>query len=279
MTEEAARAFVPGHVTGFFSVHRPENPDPSVAGSRGGGVALSDGVTATVSPAAERSISFGGERIAMDAPENVLATLGVDARVEIETPLPLGTGFGVSGAAALGTALAVNAAFDRAHTENTLVEIAHAAEIEAGTGLGDVVAQARGGVPLRLEPGGPGTGELDGIPAAGRIEYVSFGSLSTADILGGRTDEITEVGERALADLREEPTIERFMAVSRTFARETGLLTPQVEETIADVTGAGGEAAMGMLGETVVSLGAGLTDTGYDPAVCRIYPPGATLAD
>ena len=279
MTEEAASAFVPGHVTGFFSVHRGPDDTPSTAGSRGAGVALSDGVKVTVSSAPETAIRFHGERIEMDAPRQVLDSLGVSARVVIETSLPLGTGFGVSGATALGTALAANAVFGHARTENELAAVAHAAEIDAGTGLGDVVAQARGGVPLRLEPGGPGVGTLDGIPAAGRIEYVSFGSLSTAEVLGGDTDRLTQPGERALAALREEPTIERFMALSRTFARETGLCTPRVEATIDDVLAHDGEATMAMLGETVFALGTGLSDAGYDPSVCRIYPPGATLTD
>jgi pantoate kinase len=277
MTEEAASAFVPGHVTGFFSVHRAE--DPSRSGSRGAGVALSDGVSVTVTPAADRSLVFEGESIGMSAPEGVLESLDVNARVTVATDLPLGTGFGVSGATALGTALAANAAFGANYTENDLVELAHTAEVEAGTGLGDVVAQARGGVPLRLEPGGPSSGALDGVPTARRIEYLSFGSLATADVLGGSTEELTDAGERALSELREQPTIERFVHSSRRFARDAGLLTSQVEATIEDVLAHDGEAAMAMLGETVFALNTGLTDAGYDPSVCRIYPPGAALLD
>jgi pantoate kinase len=277
MTEEAASAFVPGHVTGFFSVHRAE--DPSLSGSRGAGVALSDGVSVTVTPATDRSIVFEGEPVGMDAPGRVLEALDVGACVTITTDLPLGTGFGVSGASALGTALAANAAFEANYTENDLVELAHAAEVEAGTGLGDVVAQARGGVPLRLEPGGPSAGALDGIPAAGRIEYLSFGSLATSEVLGGSTEELTDAGERALTELPEEPTIERFVHSSRRFAREAGLLTSRVETAIEDVLAQDGEAAMAMLGETVFALGTGLSDAGYDPAVSSIYPPGAALLE
>jgi pantoate kinase len=277
MSEEAASAFVPGHVTGFFSVHRAE--DYSRSGSRGAGVALSDGVSVTVTPAVERALVFEGEPIEMSAPGGVLDALGVDAQVDVGTDLPLGTGFGVSGATALGTALAANAAFEEDYTENDLVGLAHAAEVEADTGLGDVVAQARGGVPLRLEPGGPDAGRLDGVPAAGRVEYLSFGSLATSEVLGGGTEGLTDAGERALVELREQPTIERFMHSSRTFAREAGLLTPTVETAIEDVSAQNGEAAMAMLGETVFALGTGLSDAGYDPAVCSIYPPGAALLD
>jgi pantoate kinase len=36
---------------------------------------------------------------------------------------------------------------------------------------------------------------------------------------------------------------------------------------------------MAMLGETVVALGSGLTDAGYDPTVTAIHDAGATLQD
>ncbi len=91
----------------------------------------------------------------MEAVERVLDALRTTATVTAETPLPLGSGFGVSGGLALGTALAANAVFGHGLSYNELVTIAHGAEVQSGSGLGDVVAQARGGVPLRLEPGGP----------------------------------------------------------------------------------------------------------------------------
>ena len=53
-----ARAFVPGHVTGFFTVDR--DGDPTKAGSRGAGLALSDGVTVTVRPAEETTVALDG---------------------------------------------------------------------------------------------------------------------------------------------------------------------------------------------------------------------------
>jgi pantoate kinase len=34
---------------------------------------------------------------------------------------------------------------------------------------------------------------------------------------------------------------------------------------------------MAMLGETVVALGTGLSDAGYDPHVCQVHPSGAQL--
>ncbi|MFB6077619.1 MAG: pantoate kinase [Halarchaeum sp.] len=275
MTERAATAFVPGHVTGFFSVHRANSP--AETGSRGAGVTLADGVTVTVEPAEERAVTLDGEPAAVPAVESVLDALDATASVAAETDLPVGAGFGVSGGMALGTALAANAALGPSRTENDLVRIAHEAEVAAGTGLGDVVAQARGGVPLRIDPGAPPHGRLDGVPAAGRIEYLSLGELSTADVLSGSTARLSTAGVRALEALRGEPTMARFVERSRWFASEAGLLDDDVAAVVEDVVEAGGEASMAMLGRTVFALGRGLSEAGYDATATRIHRAGASL--
>ena len=272
-----ARAFVPGHVTGFFTVDRDD--DPTKAGSRGGGIALSDGVAVTVEPAAETRITLDGDHVEIDAVDRVLGALRAEARVTAETPLPLGSGFGVSGGLALGTALATNAALDRGLSYNELVTIAHGAEVQAGTGLGDVVAQACGGVPIRLEPGGPQYNYVDAIPERARVEYYTLGERSTPDVIGGETDELTQAGERALSTVVKEPTLSGLVHASRKFSREADLLTEDVWQVVADVTEAGGDAAMAMLGETVFALGTGLTDAGYDARSCAVYPAGATIEE
>lgn len=277
MSHERAQAFVPGHVTGFFSAH--QHDDPLRAGSRGAGLTLTDGVHVTVEPADETAVMLEGRPANMTAVDHVLDQLGVTCKVTATTDLPISAGFGVSGATALGTALGANAVYDLHRSENTLVGLAHAGEVKAGTGLGDVVAQARGGIPIRLEPGAPGYGTLDGIPARGRVEYCTFGSLSTAEIITGDTAQLTKAGERALTYLMEEPTLPRFMIASRKFAREAALLTPEVKEAIDAVRADGGQAAMAMLGQTVFALGTGLTDAGFDASACKIHPPGATLEE
>jgi pantoate kinase len=66
-----------------------------------------------------------------------------------------------------------------------------------------------------------------------------------------------------------------MMAASRRFAREADLLTPRLEEAIRDVSEAGGDASMAMLGETVFALDSGLSDAGYDAERCEVCLPGA----
>ncbi len=273
----AATAFVPGHVTGFFSAHRHD--DPARAGSRGAGVTLTDGVTVTAEPAADTRVHLDGDLVEIAAVDGALAELDAAAAVTVETDLPLGAGFGVSGAAALGATLAANRALDLGRSENELVRAAHVAEVEAGTGLGDVVAQARGGVPIRVEPGASPHGRLDGVPDAARVEYLALGELSTEAVLSGDTAALSRAGERALDHLRDRPTLDRFVVESRRFAADADLLTDDVASVLADVDDADGDAAMAMLGRTVFALGTGLTDAGYDPRVCRVHPGGATVRD
>lgn len=277
MRDEAVRAFVPGHVTAFFAPHH--HAEPARAGSTGAGITLDDGVTISVSRAAGTSIVVNGESISMEPVDRVLTDLELTAHIQAETPLSIGTGFGVSGAIALGTALAGNVLCDGTWSENELISLAHRAEVEAGTGLGDVVAQARGGVPIRLSPGDPLHGRLDGVPRTTRIEYLTYGDVSTPEVLAGDTEPIESAGSAALSRIQAQPSLEVLFGAARTFARDAGLETETVAGVIEEVQANGGEAAMAMLGETVLALGTGLSDAGYSPAVCHVHPGGAMLLD
>jgi pantoate kinase len=278
---DEATAFVPGHVTGFSSVHRAD--DPTRAGARGGGIVVSDGVRVTIRPGDGEGIGveLNGEPVEFGAVSGVLRALRVsDVRVEAETSLAPGAGFGVSGAAALGTALAANAAFDRALSMDELVTVAHGAEVQAGTGLGDVVAQARGGVPLRLEPGGPAHNRVDAIPARGRVEYRTVDGRTGVDAGQPPPDESdlrSGAAGRALSAVVGEPTLRTFMRASRRFVREAGLLTDDLRAVVEAVNRAGGDAAVAANGPTVFALGTGLTDAGYDAETAEIDVAGARM--
>lgn len=271
-----AHAFAPGHLTGFFGAY-PDS-DPRVAGSRGAGLTLSRGVATTVSTEGDPGVWLDGERASVAAVERVLAALDAPPlRVELDAGLPVGRGFGASGAAALGTALAADALSPGARTVAELAGVAHAAEVAAGTGLGDVVAQARGGAPVRLEAGGPERGRVDALnaPRSTRVEWVAFGDLSTETVLEGDTDRLTAAGERALAALCEAPTLATLVAESWRFARAAGLATDRVREAVARVERAGGRASMAMLGRTVFGVGRALSSAGFDPEAATLGAPAA----
>ena len=196
-------------------------------------------------------IYLDGRPAQVEPVTRVLDLLGVTPTVRLETEVPIGAGFGASGAATLATALAANERFDLGHDRSALVEVSHRAEVAAGTGLGDVFIQDRGGLVWDTGDG------LQRTTLTAQIEYQSFGGITTAAVLGdeGTLDRVTEAGREALAKIAPEGPIDALFKVSWTFAERTGLATDRVADAVAAVEDDGGTATMAMLGETLVATG------------------------
>ncbi|WP_264781562.1 GHMP kinase [Haladaptatus sp. T7] len=239
------RAFAPGSVTAVFA------PAESGDESRGASMAIEDGVVASVRAADETQILLDGEGTDFEPVSGVLDELGCTARVELEHDIPIGCGFGASGAATLATALAANAEFGLGRSREDLVHASHVAEVNAGTGLGDVFIQTAGGA---LMSDGSGRRRWEPTDA---IEYVSFGGMATSETLGNPDlmARIGRVGGKTLDSLPREPSLERLTRDAWSFAREIELPTDTVRDTVADVETVGGAASMAMLGETVFAVG------------------------
>jgi len=238
-------------------------------------------VTVDVRDADETTVTLDGETVGFEAVERVLGMSDVTATVEIETDVPVGCGFGVSGAAALATALAANEEFGLGHDEEQMVAAAHVADVLAGTGLGDVVPQSIGGVVTRVEPGAPEIGLFGSVEYEdARIGYTVEGPLETADVLDDdeAMGRVNKAGESALDGLLKDPSVEELVDLSWEFALETGLATDNVQEVVGDVRSAGGKASMAMLGETAYGVAAG-TDEALDAfdEVTRVCDEGAEL--
>lgn len=262
------RAFAPGSVTGFFA---PPPPDGPSTRSRGASFATQAGVVADVMAAGSTAVRIEGRPRSVEPVAGVLERLGVTATVDLAIEIPLGAGFGASGAATLATALAANATFELGRSRSALLDAAHRAEVAAGTGLGDVFVQDVGGLVWRT------VDEIRSAPSTARVEYASFGPISTSEVLADveTLDRIREAGERAIGRLPERPTMRDFTALSWEFARETGLVTDRVAETVDRVHRADGLASMAMLGETVFAIDV----EGVLPEATSVTPDGATLLD
>jgi pantoate kinase len=251
------KAFVPSHITGFFAARRRN--DPRMSGSIGCGLNLTLGATTTVKPSSRTKIFLNGER--SDAPVSRyvverLATSPVEVRTKLD--MPLGAGFGASGAGALGCAYALNERFELCLTSNQAASIAHIAEVENRTGLGDVIAQRTGGLVIRIEPGAPGIGRVDRIPVQPlRVHYLAKGSISTREVLSDERimKEINREGEACLKELLAKPTLKEFMTLSRRFTMAIGLASDWALDAIEAVEAAGGMASMIMLGDSVFAIG------------------------
>ena len=277
-----ARAFAPGNISCVFKVI--PHADAARMHSLGMGFTVKEGVTASVSEHAETAILFNGAPIQFPTVRAVVERLcpdgvGAGMRVDLASVLPLGCGFGLSGAAALATAYALNAHFGLGSGMETLALIAHIAEVENRTGLGDVCSQYHGGCLVKLTEGAPLS--ADRLPITEQpIYYRYFGPIQTSEVLGNReqTIRINRAADAALSVLQtltsSKPDAGLFNAcfeVSKRFSVESGLLTDtRVIQTITEIEAAGGVASMIMLGNGVFSTspfnGALETELRHNPA-------------
>jgi len=251
------KAWVPSHITGFFAARRQD--DPQKSGSIGCGLALALGATTTIETSPKTEIVLNGQVSEAPVSSFVVDRLAKSPlRVKTELDMPLGSGFGASGAGALGCAYALNAHFDLGLTANQAAAVAHVAEVTNRTGLGDVIGQNTGGLVIRLKPGAPGIGQVDRIPVPPlKVDYVVRGPISTKDILSDQTamKAINMAGKAALKDLLKRPTLRDFMLLSRRFTAQSGLASDWALDAIEAVEASGGMASMIMLGDAVFAIG------------------------
>jgi len=237
-------AFAPASVTAVFA------PNEENTRTRGASVALEDGVTISLDDADDSVVTVDGEPASFDPVEGVLDRLGVTARVDVRPDVPIGAGFGTSGAATLATALAANERYGLELPREELVERSRDAEVTAGTGLGDVYIQDTGGLRYDI-----GNGRKR-VETTEPVEYSSYGDLSTADALDD-TELMRKVrteGSTVLDSLSDPPTLREVLERSWPFAQALGLPTQRVVDDVARVEEAGGAATMAMLGESVVAV-------------------------
>ncbi|WP_137283572.1 GHMP family kinase ATP-binding protein [Halorussus salinisoli] len=262
------RAFAPGSVTAVFA------PGETSDQSKGASVAIADGVIADVTPADGRdadepAVTVEGDPTDFEPVELALRKLDVTARADLTAEVPIGRGFGASGAATLATAIAANAEFGLGHSREELVAVAHRAEVEAGTGLGDVFVQNRGGLVVG-DGGEPRSFERDA-----PIEYVSFGPIATEEALADDDlmATIAREGTAALDALPDDPSLADLTGEAWAFAEAIDLPTDEVREAVEAVESAGGTASMAMVGETVFAVGV----EGVLPNRTEVCPDGAEL--
>ncbi|HWH08274.1 MAG TPA: sugar kinase [Candidatus Thermoplasmatota archaeon] len=282
MTVEPARAaaFAPGHVTGIFEIH-DQHADPERRGSRGAGFSLAQGaltyvevapadalaidVTLDREPAEaattreavtallKEAVKLGKVPLNRDAPKGSRARIRV--RVATELQLPVSQGFGMSAAGALSAALALAKCLRMGRTD--AVRAAHVAEVAHRTGLGDVVGAALGGFEVRVKPGLPPWGLAQTFVGYGdAVLCVIGGRLETKAVLSdpARRQAVNDAGGRALDALLTSPSLPLFLEQSQRFARESGLLTPDMERAM-HAAKAHGHASMSMLGHSLFAFG------------------------
>ncbi len=264
-----SRAFSPGHITGFFQIF-DDSENPLEKGSRGAGVSVERGVTTNVEITRAKKTSIriqinGHPTTSAIVSEKVVADfleLVSDRpyliNIEHEINLPIGCGFGISGAGALSLALALNEGFELGLSRLKAAQIAHIAEVKCKTGLGSVIAEFHGGIEIRIKSGGPGVGEIQTIPSDDESYVFSlpFGPLSTARFLTNEDDRhrINELGGELTDSLICQPSLSNLLNFSRQFAEHIQLITARVRRMIQDAEDAGIICSTAIFGENVFSI-------------------------
>lgn len=262
------KAFSPCHITGFFQI-LDQTQDVLHAGSKGAGVSLGHGVKTEVKfKKAERTstkiminnfVSDSAE-VSEHVLDAFLIRLENAFKINVRhyVSLPIGAGFGTSGAAALSLALSLNEAFGLGMSRTKAAQIAHIAEVECKTGLGTVIAETFGGLEIRVKPGAPGIGKIKKVPISKDhiIVCLNFNSLPTKKFLTDKETRryINKAGEKLVASLVENPEIENFMKFSRQFAEQVGVITKKIREVLDTTDKTRFVFSMPMFGESVFTL-------------------------
>ncbi|MCX9088119.1 MAG: pantothenate kinase, partial [Candidatus Methanoperedens sp.] len=174
MQNKIGKAFAPAHISGIFIIDIKK--DPSLSGSMGCGICLEDGAVTEVRPSKETIIRING--IVTGAP-TTLSAIGLltpePVLVDTKLDIPIGAGFGASGAGALSAALSLNEALSLDLTFKEVAGAAHCAEVTNMTGLGDVTGMTFGGMVIRKKAGAPFRGIIDKIPSRNtKISWIEF---------------------------------------------------------------------------------------------------------
>lgn len=239
-------------------------------GSRGAGVSVDRGVTTTVrlvnGGACANRIRINNQLVRKAAvSERVIAAFRALAdnpscliEADHEVTLPIGSGFGTSGAGALSLALALNEALELRLPQVKAAQIAHVAEIECRTGMGTVIAETVGGIEIRVRPGAPGIGEVRALPQSPDYVVVClpFGPLPTPKFLTdeGARRRINERGGLLTDALLTHPTVPNLLAYSRGFAEHIELITNRVRRVLQDADRLGVTCSTAIFGENVFTL-------------------------
>jgi len=261
-----AKAFSPGHITGFFEIPHGSYSHFLQKGSKGAGFSIDRGIATTAyvyeNAKTDYRISINGiqtenAEVSSWVVEEYLklANRPYFVNVDHDVGIPVGFGLGSSGAAALSLSYALNEALDIGLSRTGAAQIAHHAEIACKTGLGTVIAEFVGGFEIRTGAGAPGIGSVTKIDLENyKAVVLCLAPISTKSFLTSRMDEINGLGGMMLSKLSVSRSVDNFLAMSREFAGTLGLTEDRCKEPMAALKSRGIESSVALLGQTVFTL-------------------------
>ena len=265
-----ATAFCPAHITGFFKAHLDENQHSiETLGSMGAGFSIKEGVTTRVRIESKNDqeskfkISTKGyQSDKTDVSEFVLnefLKLGdfTDKFFDIEHKIsvPVGYGLGSSSAVALSLSYALDEALQTKLDKTTIGQIAHNAEVNCKTGLGDVLASYHGGFEIRIKPGAPGIGNVEKISTDKiSVIMICFSPISTNKFIKERLSQINGLGGKMVNRLLESKSYNHFQEMSLEFAKYVDVMTPRMQKIVDELSENNIKCGIALFGETIFSM-------------------------
>lgn len=264
-------AFCPAHVTGFFKAYleKDDQKTPEKIGSMGAGFSIREGVTTHINilPKINQNSNFkittiGYESDKTDVSEYVLnefLKLGnfedIFFDIQHKITIPVGYGLGSSSAVALSLSYALDHVLKTKLDHTMIGQIAHNAEINCNTGLGDVLASYHGGFEIRIKPGAPGIGQVEKInPGEITIIMICFSPISTNKFIKERLSQINGLGGKMVTKLLESKNYEHFEDMSLEFAKYIQVMTLRMENLIQELSLNGIKCGVALFGETVFTM-------------------------
>ena len=275
MSSLTAKAFAPGNISCAFVIRKNKNPAKS--GSLGFGFTINKGaiveikkmnankmINNKIKKAAnmenKNTIYFNNKKISFPTVNSVIEKLTEEkVIVNIKSELPLGAGFGLSGASALATAYALDKLLKLKKSKKELALIAHIAEVENLTGLGDVINQYYGGFLVKYKPSYMFKAEK--LPIKNKtVHYRYFSKLDTKKVISDKKikNKINKAGLKSLNKVKKlhrgNTNLKNLVKISKEFAMGSGLLkSGNVKNIIKKIEDNKGNASMIMLGNAVFS--------------------------
>jgi len=265
-----AKAFCPAHVTGFFKAHlEDEQSNSENLGSMGAGFSIKQGVTTRVKIQSRDNqkshFKISTQRYQSDKTDiseyvlDEFLKLGKfsDKFFDIthEISIPVGYGLGSSSAVALSLSYALDQALETRLDRTKIGQIAHNAEVNCKTGLGDVLASYHGGFEVRIKAGAPGIGDVEKIPTEKiSILMICFSPISTNKFIKERLSQINGLGGKMVNRLLESKNYEHFQDMSLEFANYVNVMTPRMQKLVDEFTKNNLKCGIALFGETVFSM-------------------------
>jgi len=242
-----------------FLYKKCPNRDLTQKGSIGIGCTVEPGITVTAKHTDKNIIVWNGKPIRIPTILSAIQML-TDRFVELSilSDLPLGYGFGLSGASTLASVYAINRLFNLKRSPEDLIKSAHIAEIINTTGLGTVGTLSTGGFLLKTASGIPVFANR--LPFERKILYaILIGAMDTPGIINNsvQQEKINLAFDPIflqLLNIQHPPTLNDIIDSSYKFEINAGIrMDPRVHDKIQTIIRMGNHATMALFGRVVIT--------------------------